>query len=80
MVKLTLIEEGNSYNKRTKTQKCLISVINKCRGTVRSGLELVIEHLVKVCGCPWSTGKLFAPVLPTPPEGVGPGCSSSGLI
>jgi len=43
-----------------------------CRGTVRTRLELVIEHLVKGCGCPGSTGKLFAPVLSKQQKGVQP--------
>lgn len=32
----------------------------------------MIEHLVKGCGCPGSTGKLLVPVLPMWPEGVKP--------
>lgn len=39
-------------------------VVGCCRGTVRSGLELVTEHLVKGCDYPREY-KLFAPVLPT---------------
>lgn len=42
---------------------------NFCKGTVRSGLELVIEHMMEGCGCSGSTGK-----------GVDPGMNHSGLI
>jgi len=51
--------------------------VDLCRGTVRSGLEQVME---KGVAGPGSTGRLFVPLLSTRSEGVDPRWSHVGLM